>query len=135
MPAGAQCGKGSDTSPPKVLCTLDGFEQPTIAISYAGGAPAIWSVEPIDPTRGAWETSSTRMANNIPDGHWICMAVGAADLAGNKGVSRPMRVYVKYDEAGGFCATPPAGAPAPPHLHRHLRSDQQDGGGRQPVRR
>ena len=25
-----------------------------------------------------------------------------------------MRVYVKYDDAGGFCATPPAGAPAPP---------------------
>jgi hypothetical protein len=113
LPAGAACGKGSDTTIPKVLCTGAGFEQPTVAISYAGGSPAIWSVEPIDSARCMGNQLDT-MANNIPDGRWICMAVGTADLAGSKGVSRPMRVYVKYDEAGGFCATPPAGAPAPP---------------------
>jgi hypothetical protein len=40
--------------------------------------------------------------------------VGTADLAGNKSVSAPMRVYIQYDDAGGFCAAPPAGAGPPP---------------------
>ena len=42
------------------------------------------------------------------------MAVGTADLAGNHSVSAPMRVFVNYNDGGGFCATPPAGTPAPP---------------------
>jgi Bacterial Ig domain len=113
LPASAPCTQGTDTALPKVLCTIDGFEQPTIAISYAGGLPNIWSVEPIDPARCLGNQLDTR-ANNIPDGQWICIAVETADLVGNKGVSRPMRVYVQYDDSGAFCAPPPAGAPAPP---------------------
>ncbi|HEX3904775.1 MAG TPA: hypothetical protein VH853_18210 [Polyangia bacterium] len=109
----ADCGPGTDTPPPNVLCTIDGFEQPTLAISYAGGLPNIWTVEPINPARCFGNQFDTR-ANNVPDGQWICIAAGSADLIGNKGVSRPMRVYVKYDENGGFCATPPAGAGPPP---------------------
>jgi hypothetical protein len=111
LPSG--CNFGSDTAPPKRLCQLDGFEQPTIAISYAEGAPAIWSVEPIDTARCLGNQLDTK-ANNINDGQWICMAVASADLAGSMGVSTPMRVYVKYDDAGGFCATPPASAGSPP---------------------
>jgi hypothetical protein len=113
LPIPGRCVQGIDTAPPKVLCQLDGFEQPTIAISYLDDAPAIWSVEPIDADRCMGNQLDTR-ANNIPDGHWICMAVGTADLAGNHSVSTPMRVFVNYSDGAGFCATPPAGSPTPP---------------------
>lgn len=114
VPASAPCGPGTDTSPPKVLCMEDGFEQPTLALAYANNLPAIWAIEPIDPARCFGNQLDTR-ANNIPDGQWICIAVQSADLNGNKGVSTPMRVYVKYDESGPFCATPPPTAGPPPN--------------------
>jgi hypothetical protein len=104
---------GSDTTPPKRLCDLDGFEQPTIAVGYSNNQPAIWGLESIDSARCLGSQLDTK-ANNIPDGQWICMAVASADLAGSKGVSTPMRVYVKYDDAGPYSARPPAGTPAPP---------------------
>jgi hypothetical protein len=107
------CQRGAATAPPKVLCTIDGFEQPTIALAYADNQPAIWSVEPITSARCLGNQLDTQ-ANNIPDGQWICIAVQSADKLGNKAVSRAKRVYVKYDENGGFCATPPAGAGPPP---------------------
>jgi hypothetical protein len=107
------CIVGSDTTPPKRLCDLDGFEQPTIAVGYSENLPAIWGIEPVDSARCLGNQLDTK-ANNIPDGAWICMAVASADLAGSKGVSTPMRVYVKYDDGGPYAATPPAGTPAPP---------------------
>jgi hypothetical protein len=113
LPIPGVCVQGKDPAPPKVLCQLDGFEQPTIAVGYSDNLPAIWSVEPIEADRCLGNQLDTR-ANNIPDGHWICMAVGTADLAGNHSVSAPMRVFVNYNDAGGFCATPPAGTDAPP---------------------
>ncbi len=113
LPIAGTCVQGIDPAPPKVLCQLDGFQQPTIAIGYLDRSPAIWSVEPIDADQCMGNQLDTR-ANNILDGHWICMAVGTADLAGNHSVSTPMRVFVNYNDAGGFCATPPAGTPAPP---------------------
>ena len=113
LPIAGTCVQGIDPAPPKVLCQLDGFQQPTIAIGYSDNLPAIWSVEPIDADRCMGNQLDTR-ANNIPEGQWICMAVGTADLAGNHSVSRPMRVFVNYSDAGGFCATPPASAGSPP---------------------
>ena len=117
LPSSYPCGEGTETGPPKVLCKVDGFEQPTLAISYPDGrqddAPAVWSVEPINPDRCIGNQLDTR-ANKIPDGHWVCIAVGSADLLGNKGVSRPMRVWVNYNDTVGFCATPPASAGPPP---------------------
>ncbi len=113
LPIPGRCVQGKDPAPPKVLCQLDGFQQPTIAIGYADNQPAIWSVEPVDLDHCMGNQLDTR-ANNIPDGHWICMAVGTTDLAGNHSVSRPMRVFVNYNDGAGFCAAPPAGSPAPP---------------------
>ena len=110
LPIAGTCVQGKDPAPPKVLCN---FEEPTIAIGYSDNLPAIWSIEPIDADRCLGNQLDTR-ANNIPDGQWICMAVGTADLAGNHSVSAPMRVFVDYNDGGGFCATPPAGTPAPP---------------------
>jgi hypothetical protein len=106
LPIAGTCVQGKDPAPPKVLCN---FEEPTIAIGYSDNLPAIWSVEPIDADRCLGNQFDTR-ANNIPDGQWICMAIGTADLAGNHSVSEPMRVFVNYSDGGGFCATPPAGA-------------------------
>jgi hypothetical protein len=114
LPSNAPCGEGTASAPPKYLCTP---EQPTIAIGYIDGTvPAVWTVEPIDPAPGfrCFGNQFDSLANNVPDGQWACIAVATADLNGNKSVSRPMRVYVKYDDGGGFCAPPPAGAPAPP---------------------
>jgi hypothetical protein len=105
----AICVEGSDATPPPLLCT---FQQPTMAVSYAGTEPAVWSVEPIDSFR-CLGNQFDALANNIPEG-WACIAIQTVDLVGNKGVSVPMRVYIQYDDAGGFCGAPPAGAPAPP---------------------
>jgi hypothetical protein len=111
LPANAPCTlKGTASAPPKVLCT---FQQPTIALGYLDDAPAIWSVEPYDPTVRCLGNQFDALANNIPEG-WACIAVSSTDMAGNKGVSAPMRVYIKYDDPGGFCAAPPAGAGPPP---------------------
>jgi hypothetical protein len=110
LAADAPCIEGTAGAPPPLLCNS---EQPSIAISYAGGQPAVWSVEPYDPVFRCLGNQFDALANNIPEG-WACIAVQTSDLAGNKGVSAPMRVYIKYDDAGGFCAPPPAGAGAPP---------------------
>ncbi len=111
LPPDAPCSvKGSSLTPPGRLCS---FEQPTIAIGYAGAQPAVWSVEPYDPVFRCLGNQFDALANNIPEG-WACIAVETADLAGNKSVSAPIRVYIQYNEAGGFCAPPPAGASPPP---------------------
>jgi len=109
LPADAPCVEGTATMPPPILCT---FQQPTEAIGYAGHEPAVWTVEPIDEFRCLGNQFDT-LANKIPEG-WACLAIQTVDLIGNKGVSTPMRVYIKYDETGGFCAPPPAGAGPPP---------------------
>jgi hypothetical protein len=110
LPLDAPCGPGTSTAPPHELCT---FQQPTIAISYAGGDPAVWSVEPYDPAFRCLGNQFDALANNIPEG-WACIAVGTADKVGNKSVSAPMRVFIQYTENSGFCATPPVSAGAPP---------------------
>ena len=110
LPSNAPCNEGSSSVPPPLLCS---FQQPTEAISYAGGQPAIWSVEPIERNFRCLGNQFDALANHIPEG-WVCIAIQTVDLVGNKGVSTPMRVYIKYDEAGGFCATPPASAGPPP---------------------
>jgi hypothetical protein len=110
LPVNAPCGEGTAGAPPAPIC----LEQPTEAITYAGGAPAVWSVEPIDVNRCLGNQFDT-LANKITEG-WACLAVQTVDRVGNKGVSTPMRVYVKYDygNQSGSCATPPASAGPPP---------------------
>lgn len=110
LPATAPCIKGSASAPPKLLC--NSFEQPTIAIGYSDGEPAIWSVEPIDNAFHCLGNQLDTYANGIPEG-WACIAVQTRDKAGNQSVSVPMRVYVKYDTPS-FCLPPPAGAGPPP---------------------
>ncbi len=120
------CGEGTATAPPKNLCALAGFEQPTIAIAAADGEPGVWTIDPINAGTCLGSQLDTR-ANNIPDGQWICIAVQSADLNGNKGVSGVKRVYVQYDENGGFCATPPASAgPPPPCMGTYDPMTKQD---------
>ena len=109
LPASSRCAKGTATAPAQRLC--NSFEQPTIAIGYSDGQPAIWSVEPIDKTFHCFGNQLDTFANKIPEG-WACIAVQTRDKAGNQSVSVPMRVYVKYDATGGFCPTPPASARA-----------------------
>ncbi|HXT98999.1 MAG TPA: hypothetical protein VN853_22050 [Polyangia bacterium] len=118
----SECGKGTDLKPPPVLCDGDGFEQPTVAIGYSENLPAIWGVEPVDKARclgGQFDT----LANHVPENQWLCIAVATSDLAGNKSVSAPIRVYVQYQENGGFCATPPASAPPPPNCNGIFHPD------------
>jgi hypothetical protein len=99
-PQNGPCARGLDPAKPEPMCT---FAQPTIAISYAFGQPAIWSVEPIDQQHCHGNQLDTK-ANNITNG-WLCIAVGSADLAGSFGVSRVLRVYV--DQAENFVARHP----------------------------
>jgi hypothetical protein len=107
----APCGSGVEPGPPPRLC--NSFEQPTIAISYYDGQPSIWSVDPVDTTFHCLGNQVDMLANHVPEG-WACIAVQTRDLAGNQGVSVPMRVYIQYNAAGGFCPAPPASAGPPP---------------------
>ncbi|HEY2899981.1 MAG TPA: Ig-like domain-containing protein [Polyangia bacterium] len=109
LPGALACGPGLATDPPLPLCSVS---QPTIVIGYAGGASAIWSVDPINAAYcegGAFDT----FANNIGEG-WACIAVAASDNNGNAGVSAPLRVWISYSQDGAHCPAPPPTASAPP---------------------
>jgi len=88
----AYCYKGTSPALPPLLCP---GHQPTIAISYAGPTPAIWTVEHIDPNWCFGEQFDT-YANNISEG-WACIAVATSDEANNFSVSPPLRVDIKYN--------------------------------------
>lgn len=89
----AYCGRGVDNARPLIPCLS---EQPTIAIGYAGGLPAIWSVDPIEPLHLCFGGQFDTRANNITDAGWKCIAVATADMNGNASVSAPIRVWVNY---------------------------------------
>ena len=102
--------------PPEYLCDNG---QPFVTITYAHGAPCIWSVEPINDAWCMGSQFDTR-ANKISEGTgagdprgWACLAVQAADLSGNTSVSPALRVYIRYNGAGAG-ATAPASFGAPP---------------------
>ena len=90
------CAQGGHRAVRPRLCN---FLQPSIAISYASGEPAIWSVEPINKLYCQGSQFDT-FANNIDEG-WACIAVGTVDKVGNFSVSAPLRVYIKYDYDAG----------------------------------
>ena len=69
--------------------------QPTIAIGYAGGPPAIWTVEHIDAANWCFGQQFDTFANNINEG-WACIAVATSDNADNFSVSPPLRVDIEY---------------------------------------
>jgi hypothetical protein len=112
LDGGGLCLAGRDTDPPVDLCRPG--PQPSIAISYAGGLPAIWSAEPIAPKEPQYCFGSQldTKANNIiavksvkpnlaPSAGWKCVAVVSCDLNGNCGTSQPIRVYLDDYAYGG----------------------------------
>lgn len=111
-----ECFRGVDENPPVPLCPGN---QPTIAITYAGMQPALWSLEPIEDANEGYcfGPPFDTLANNVGQG-WKCIAVVTKDLNGNASTSPPIRVYVDYDYGGNlgvpFCASPPANAGPPP---------------------
>jgi len=107
------CGPGHDLNIPLIPCLS---EQPTVAITYAGGQPAIWSVDPIEPLHHCFGGQFDTKANNIQDAGWKCIAIATADLNGNASVSAPIRVWVdyRYPEPQPFCMAPPSNAGPPP---------------------
>jgi hypothetical protein len=120
IPPTADCAPGADPDPPKPICRV---EQPTLAISYAGGVSAIWAVEPIAPDdpRYCFGSQLDTLANNVPDSGndpklpgWRCLAIATADLNGNISTSMPLRVWVDYNFGGPFCGLPaPTNPPMP----------------------
>jgi len=120
LTAPAECVPGKDVNPPENICNV---EQPTVAISYAGGAPAIWSIEPISPDdpRYCFGSQLDTFANNVPDSGsttapgWRCVAVATADLNGNLSTSAPIRLWVDSAYSPqSFCkAPPPTAGPMP----------------------
>jgi hypothetical protein len=109
------CLPGEDLIPPIDICKM---ENPKVAISYAGGLPAIWAVEPIAPDNPNYCFGSQldTLANNVPEAGWRCIAVATGDKNGNLSTSMPIRVWVDYGYQGSFdwCLKPPPSAPPPP---------------------
>jgi hypothetical protein len=103
----AFCDFGRAAALPPILCI---GHQPSVAISYAGPTPAIWSLEDIDPNWCFGKPFDT-YANNISAG-WACIAVATQDEANNFSVSPPLRVDIDYQLTGAYGqagrGTPPA---------------------------
>jgi hypothetical protein len=98
LPDGTGCYPGIETMLPPRLCPY----QLPVAISYAGGAAAVWALDPVDKN-WCFGSQFDTLANNIQKG-WACIAVRSTDKLGNRGVSRVLRVYVSEDgsaPAGG----------------------------------
>ncbi len=121
LSAETRCNMGDDPDLPPVLCRS---EEPTIAISYGPRLPAIWSLEPVEPSGlrcfgnqfDAFANhiggSSSRGLGTAPPG-WACIAVQATDKVGNTGVSAPLRVWIDYD-GNQSCPAQDHGATTPP---------------------
>jgi hypothetical protein len=132
----ARCSEGDDLDLPKLLCRP---EEPTIAISYGPKLPAIWSLEPIEPSglrcfgnqfdAYANHIGGTSAGGGLPAPGWACIAVQATDMVGNTGVSAPLRVWIDY--AGNqVCPAQAGGATSPPPDctgHYDLQTDAVDG--------
>jgi hypothetical protein len=127
LAGGGTCRAGDEVDPPFDLCPLG--PQPSLAISYAGGVPAIWAAEPVTIQDEAFCFGSQldTKANNIvavkksnppllaPAG-WKCIAIATADMNGNTSTSAPIRVYLDDYDLGGqtsdvFCPNRPATTP------------------------
>jgi len=104
-PTSQFCRRGTDPALPLPLCP---GHQPSIAITYAIGQPAIWSLEQIDKGWCFGEPFDS-YANGISQG-WACIAVATTDFANNFSVSPPLRVDIDYQFRGAW-GTPGRGAP------------------------
>ena len=98
MPLG--CLPGSDLAPPKPLCMVTSL---TKAIFYSADpeTPAVYTIPPAiagDQVQCMGLPFDFK-ANGVSDG-WTCVAVEAADQAGNVGVSPPLRLWVDLDAVG-----------------------------------
>ena len=110
LPAG--CTPGTALAPPKPLCTVTTL---TKAIFYSADptTPAVYAIPPAlagDQVQCMGLPFDFK-ANGISKG-WTCVAVEAADKAGNVGVSPPLRLY--YEPAAVGQGPLPAGAGSPP---------------------
>jgi hypothetical protein len=104
-----ECTQGS-SSKPDPMCYTTAL---TVTTHYTTGAlPSIYSIPPI-------KISDSVMCNGIPfdfaannfkEG-WTCVAVEAYDMLGNKGVSKPMRLY--FDPVAATTGPYSGGTPAP----------------------
>jgi hypothetical protein len=122
-PSFGLCSPGRDVDPPFDLCRLG--PQPSIAIGYAGGLPAIWAAEPVAPkdAQFCFGSQLDTKANNIMAAAgtpgWKCIAVVTADKNGNASTSAPIRVYLPDYSLNGaaetFCPAPPPNAGSPPN--------------------
>lgn len=115
-----RCGPGDDMELPKILCRV---EEPTIAISYGPKLPAIWSLDPVEPSglrcfgnqfdAYANHIGGTSAGGGLPPPGWACVAVQATDKVGNTGVSAPLRVWIDYS-GQQVCPASQGGATSPP---------------------
>ena len=121
-----RCDPGDEPRLPPILCRA---EEPTLAISYGPKLPAIWSLEPVEPSglrcfgnqidAFANHIGGTSAGGGLPAPGWACIAVQATDKVGNTGVSAPLRVWIDY---AGVQACPGVGAGAatdPPDCTGH----------------
>jgi hypothetical protein len=115
------CIAGIDPEAPSRLC---GVQTIPIALGYPTALDpqaAVWTIEPLTDGEpwclgGQFDT----YANQIGPG-WACFAAAGRDLNGNRGVSKPLHLWIDYryiedgfPASGPTCADPPAAAgPAP----------------------
>lgn len=98
-PISGICSPGSQTTPDKAQC--NGLSDLTRVISRevaSGSVPAVYVI----PPDGLQCTGTQYQITNIaPKDGWICAAVSAVDLTGNRAVSAPLRLCLDSAEYPG----------------------------------
>jgi hypothetical protein len=106
------CRPGAEPEGPKPLCPSAGVPMALGHPHALGPEASVWGLEAISANACLGSQFDT-YANRIPENAWACVASTAADRAGNRGVSAPLRLWVKYRPGAGE-ASCPAAVPAPP---------------------
>jgi hypothetical protein len=112
---GASC-TATGGSTPKPLCatTYSSLKGQSMIYSLgyaASNSPAIWTIGPVVGDSLQCAGRQFDASNNLKDG-WACIAVQAADMLGNKQVSRPIRVCIQAQANSKACSAAATGRTA-----------------------
>lgn len=99
-PVGEACQAGSETTPPKTICT--GTKMTRVIQHESGTVGTPDPVVYVIPPDGLQCTGTQFQITNIaPKDGWICAAVSAIDRTGNRAVSAPLRLCLDSDAYPG----------------------------------
>jgi hypothetical protein len=121
----AECDAGTDTQPPNKLCSGNSEMTRVIQHELSLATPAVPVIYGVTGDDTQCTGADTQITNFATQDGWICAAVTAIDMTGNRSVSAPLRLCFDSDQIPGTpaCATSSVEPPScvedclpPPHF-------------------